>query len=205
MKPLQITLATIAFLALITQTVRHAYMLWLEPRSSVLDKYDQPVKGQINEATTLDELVSRYEAAHKLAEAVRKEHPEADREPYNLSEDQRKVLSSESMLRDAIGEWEKRSKEIGEIRFFCAMGLIFTLAGLLFYGKVNPWFGLLLLIAGFSEFIYWTSPTFLGSTHEYDRLLANKLTLSGLGLLLLLGVFRILRIFPDERGRLQGG
>jgi len=41
------TLAIIAFLALASQTVRHAYMLWLEPRKSALDKYDQPRKEEI--------------------------------------------------------------------------------------------------------------------------------------------------------------
>ena len=48
MRALQKTLAIVAFLVLAPQTLRHAYMLWLEPRGSVLDKYDQPVKRHDN-------------------------------------------------------------------------------------------------------------------------------------------------------------
>jgi len=199
MKPLQITLATIAFLALVSQTVRHAYMLWLEPRNSVLDKYDQPVKGQIADAASLDELLSRYDAAHKQAEAERLAHPDAEKENYGVTEDQKEPFKSEKMLREAITDWERRSKEIRELRFYCAVAFAFTVLGLLAYRRFNPWIGLLLLMAGFSEFIYWTSPSFLGSTREYDRLLANKLVLSALAFLLLIGAFRLLNIFPDEK------
>ena len=46
MKPLQRTLAIIASLFLAVQTVRHAYVLWLEPRASVLDKFDRPLKDE---------------------------------------------------------------------------------------------------------------------------------------------------------------
>jgi hypothetical protein len=62
---------------------------------------------------------------------------------------------------------------------------------------------LTLLIAGFSEFIYWTSPTFLGSTREFDRLLENKFVFSLLSLVLLMVVIWFLRIFADESEPVQ--
>lgn len=56
------------------------------------------------------------------------------------------------------------------------------------------------MIAGFSEIIYWTSPTFLGSnTREFDRLLVNKLALSAVSLALLGLAIRFLRVFAEER------
>jgi hypothetical protein len=47
MKALHRTLAILASLFLVVQTVRHAYVLWLEPRTSVLDRFDQPRKDEI--------------------------------------------------------------------------------------------------------------------------------------------------------------
>jgi hypothetical protein len=55
------------------------------------------------------------------------------------------------------------------------------------------------LIAAFAEFIYWTSPTFLGAnTREFDRLLANKLAFSLMSLVLLMTVIWLNRIFLDK-------
>ncbi len=65
MKPMLKTLAIVAFVSLLVQTVRHAYMLWFEPRGSVLDKYDQPVKSEIASAVSLDELLRRYDPVRK--------------------------------------------------------------------------------------------------------------------------------------------
>ena len=65
MRALLKTLAILAFVALVVQTVRHAYMLWFEPRGSVLDKYDQPVKSEIGTAASLDELLRRYDPVHR--------------------------------------------------------------------------------------------------------------------------------------------
>ncbi len=61
MRVLQRTLAILAFLALSAQIVRHAYILWFEPKGSVLDRYEQPLKGQITNAKSLQELISQYE------------------------------------------------------------------------------------------------------------------------------------------------
>jgi hypothetical protein len=65
---------------------------------------------------------------------------------------------------------------------------------------MSRWLGFTLLIAAFIEFIYWTSPTFLGAnTREFDRLLGNKLALSVLSLVLLMAVIWLNRIFLEER------
>jgi hypothetical protein len=61
MKGLHRTLAIVASLFLVVQTVRHAYVLWLEPRASVLDRFDRPLKDEIAAAGTVNELVQRYE------------------------------------------------------------------------------------------------------------------------------------------------
>ena len=202
MRALEKTFAILAFLALASQTVRHAYMLWFEPRGSVLDKYDQPFKTQITAATSLDELVRRYDEVHKQADLARQEALKKGGEgtPGGFSASElRDPFKSEMMLHDAITEWEGRAKEIHEMRFYCLIGFGLFVLGLLTFRRINQWFGLTLMIAAFSEFIYWTSPTFLGGTREYDRLLANKFALSAAALILLLASIWYLRIFAGKQ------
>ena len=57
-----------------TQFVRHIYVRYLEPRSSVLDTYEQTeTKKAIKGAASLDELVSRYDAAKKRIDELDKQ------------------------------------------------------------------------------------------------------------------------------------
>jgi hypothetical protein len=208
---LQKTLAIVALLVLVSQTVRHAYILWLEPRNSVLDKYERPLKDEISAATSLDQLLSRYDQAHAAAETARKEaakNGEADPE-YKLS--QTEPFKSERELHEAITQWEARSKEIHALKFYWMVGVALFALGMLIYFVRRRWLGLTLLIAGFSEIIYWTSPTFLGvSTREFDRLLGYKLAFSVVSLVLLLVVIMTQGIFshtdpqPKERAAAAG-
>jgi len=198
-RALQKTLAIVAFLVLAPQTLRHAYMLWLEPRGSVLDKYDQPVKGQITASSSLDELLRRYDSVRKQVDKAREElSKEGKSLAYNETLEF-EPYKSERLLKDAVQEWEKRSKEIHALRLYWLAGCAFLVLGLLSYRKLNRWFGLTLLIAAFSEFIYWTSPTFLGDTREFDRLLGYKLALSAVSLVLLITVIWFLQIFAENR------
>lgn len=197
-------LSVIAFLILVTQTVRHAYLLWLEPKGSVLDSYDQPLKGQISEASSLSDLLNRYEKARQAADVARKQRRESGEKlnpprPYDELEEPYK---SELMLRDAIKDWEAKSKDVYSLRFYWLVGLLLAALGIITSKKGNRWLGLCLLVTGFSEIIYWTSPTFLGAaTHEFDRLLMHKLVLSVLSLGLLGAGIAVLRVFSDAEDR----
>lgn len=207
MRALEKTIVVLAFLALISQSIRHAYMLWFEPRGSVLDKYDKPRKGEIEAAESLDELVLRYEPVRKQVDQIREERTKAQNaqaengpgESLRFREDNRmEPFKSEQELREAINDWETKAKEIRELRFFWTLGLLLLIPGMVIYGRVNRWFGLTLIIGGLSEFIYWTSPTFFGGTREFDRLLRNKLLLSLVSLALLLLVIWFNRVFADR-------
>ena len=202
MNALQKTLAIIALLALVSQTVRHTYLLWLEPRASVLDKYDQPLKNEITRAASLDELLRRYEPVRKQADSARAEAEKSGKKPGYVEERETEPFKSEIALHDAISDWEQKSKEIHGLRFYWFVGLALSFIGLLIYKTFNRWLGFTLLIAGFAEFIYWTSPTFLGaSTREFDRLLVNKLAYSVISLVLLGGVIFTLGIFSQKGER----
>jgi len=198
MKALEKTMVVLAFLALVSQTIRHAYMLWFEPRNSVLDKFDKPKKGEIEAATSLDDLVRRYEPVRKQADEARQERAKSEKPLTYEEERQIEPFKSEHELRDAITDWEEKSTEIHELWFFWTVGLVLLVLGVMIYKKLNRWFGLTLVIAALSEFIYWTSPTFFGGTHEFDRLLWHKLVLSLISLLLLIIVIRINHVFADR-------
>jgi hypothetical protein len=102
------------------------------------------------------------------------------------------------MLKAAIQDWEKKSGEIHELRFFWFSGLFFLIAGVVSYRGGRVWLGLSLLFAAFSEMIYATSPSFFGSSTEFDRLLGNKLLFSALSLLLLLLTALLLKPVVDR-------
>lgn len=193
MKHLLKTLAILAFVGLVVQTVRHAYMLWFEPRGSVLDRYDQPVRSEIGSAASLDELLRRYDPVRKQVDELSKT---SSTPAYEQT--QTEPFKTEQTLRQAITEWEEKSKEIRAIRLYCLVAAVLFVLGLFAYTKLNRWLGISLLIAAFSEFIYWTSPTFIGSTREVDRLLANKLALSIVSLVLLVGAIWFLDIFAEK-------
>lgn len=199
MRPLLKTLALIAFVVLVAQTIRHGYMLWFEPRGSVLDKYDQPMKGEINAAASLDELLRRYDQVRKEVDVAKQDLAKTgEKPPAEWEQNQKEPFKSEQMLRQAINEWEGKSKEIHTIRVYCVVALALLILGSLTYVKWNRWFGVALWIAAFSEFVYWTSPTFLGATREFDRLLVNKLALSIVSLVLLIAIISFFRIFDDK-------
>lgn len=71
MKALKVTIFLLAILVLSTQFARHLYVRYLEPRGSVLDKYEQTeTKKAIKTAISLNELMSRYDAAKKRVDEL---------------------------------------------------------------------------------------------------------------------------------------
>jgi uncharacterized small protein (DUF1192 family) len=204
MKALQRTLAILACLFLVIQAVRHVYVLWLEPRNSVLDKYDRPLRDEIAAARSVDELLARYDLVRREVDRVKADRRAADPKASFEELQDTEPFKSEASLREAIQSWEERAKEIHSLRFYWLVGLILVLVGAASYLRLNAWVGMTLLIAGFSELIYWTSPTFLGAvTKEFDRLLVNKLVLSLVALALLAVTIRILGAFADTKHELK--
>ena len=164
----------------------------------MLDKYAQPLKNEIANAGSLDELVRRYDPVRKQVDAAR-QTAKSEKEPSD-DDISMEPYKSERALREAIHEWEDKSRQIREIWFYCSVAFVLFILGALLYRRWNRWLGLTLLISSFGEFIYWTSPTFLGSnTHEFDRLLVHKLVLSIVVLTLLLVAIRLNGIFLEDR------
>jgi hypothetical protein len=206
MKPLRITLFVIAFVLLASQTFRHAYVRWIETRTSVLDKYDSETGKKISSARSLSELEAAYDAAYKEKkkeeEATKKEqeaNPDRDRPVRNS---QIEAQSKESDLRMAIHEWESQTKEIRELHHFWTVGVIALVLGLLVYSRVERWSGFALVILAFCEMVWATCPGFrnlAGAQPEFDRLLLHKFVFSLLSFVLLIGTWVVLRRLEARR------
>jgi hypothetical protein len=201
LKTTERVLAIIATLILLTQTIRHAYLLWFEPRASRLDRYDHPINNQISSATSLGELLKLYDPVKKEADRIRATEVR-NREGYPEERGNTEPFRSERELRQAIQTWEEKAKEVRALWFYWTVGLLVLCVGFALRRLGNRWAGVTLEIAAFSEFIYWTSPSFFGgNVREFDRLLTHKLILSAVSVVLLIGVIRIQEIFADGQNR----
>lgn len=185
MEALKKTLFIIAVVSVTGYTIRHIYFKWIEPRTSVLDKYDKPITSEIKNANSLSQLEQLYEDAHRKVLACDLVDSIKHMKPYERFELEPYKIENES--REAIVAWEAKSHEIFQIRFYWCIGLMLVAVGLALHHKVNAWLGITALITGFGEMVYWTSPTFFGSGAEYDNLLTNKIVLSVATLVLLIG------------------
>jgi hypothetical protein len=198
LKTTERVLAILAVLILITQTVRHAYVLWIESRASVLNRYDRPLHDRIADAKSLDELLKLYDPVRQEADRAKAANPQAEQlttEPFR----------SEQQLRQAIEAWEEKAKELRALWFYWLVGLCALGLGVVLYQRGNRWAGLTLEITAFAEFIYWTSPSFFGgNVREFDRLLLWKFLLSIMSLALLVAVIRLQRVFSDATARVSG-
>jgi hypothetical protein len=212
MKAFQITCFLLAFLALSTQGFRHLYIKYFEISDSVLDRFEKKeIETEIENATSVEALLAKYEPARKQEEALNATLKEQEKK---TPEDKREVLRTEfrkqheqeyeqvEKFRQAIREWESRAAEIRELKIFWVFGLAIFLLGGLIYLK-SPWLGMAFVLSGVAEMIWWTSPSFqyLGADHEYERLLTNKLGFTMASLVLVLAAWFIAGVARREGRR----
>ena len=163
MRGTQVTLFVIGLMILGTQSLRHVYVKWIEPTSSVLDQYRPPIAEDLTATQDLDELVAIYESARQKVEAYEET---ASLEEIDLSKRTgREAYMSEQVARSAIERWEAQSK--------------------------SPWLGMVGIITGFTEMAVWTSPLWRswGPQGQFERLLNQKLLLSLVSVALLVGLW----------------
>ena len=206
MRGFQNTCLVLATLVLSTQGIRHLVVKYFSRTSSVLERFDdQEIKKQVEEAASLDELVSRYEPARKRIDEL---DAERDREADKLEEDKRETYRSEfnrrykkeyaeaSTIRSAINDWEAKAKQVRELQIFWGAGAALFAVGAILYFLV-PWVGMAFTVPGIAEMIWWTSPnfTFSGTTPEFERLLFYKLLFTGVTLLIVIVAWGVARRF----------
>jgi len=149
MNGLRITLFVIALVTLASQTFRHAYVRWLEPRTSVLDKYGTQTEQQILAAKSLQELVALYDAARTKMKDYEKAHPGVSGEPsFQPSSEYVKLTRDEESLKNAINEWEQKSKDVHELWHFWIAGMVAFLIASFASLRGDRWVVIALLILG---------------------------------------------------------
>jgi ABC-type multidrug transport system fused ATPase/permease subunit len=176
MKPVVIVVLIIAISTLTAQTLRHAYLRWLQNQDSVLEKYNPIFKDKIKNAKSLEALEKEYA---KVQEKVKKADEEAKKSKRKVNRYRDEPFKSERELQGAIKNWERRSEEIRKTRYFWVCGLIITIAGAILFVKWI-WFGFSFIVAGLTQMIWWVSPSFSynEASVEYHRMLENKFFLS---------------------------
>lgn len=199
MRPLQITLLILGLLFQSTQTFRLVYTKWLEPKDSVLDKYNEKVEKDIEGSENIEELLALYDQAYQKV----KEYENNPKKPEIEYKDRgaKEPYKTERKIRSAINEYESHSFQIHKLRFFWFCGLCSILMGFIVYIKVERWLGIVGFITGFSEMIYWTCPVIFGifgARFEFERLLNNKLFFSIITWFLLVLSWFILNRFEGK-------
>jgi hypothetical protein len=199
MKPFQIVLViagTYGLLHVTVQSFRHVFVLLVEPRTSVLDKYE-PALGEVGEAQSLDELVGRYDEARSRVKAWEQSKTAAEIEARQWDE----PYATAERMKEAVQTWEEHHRQIRELNFYWWGGLACFVAGQLAYRCWHPLLGMAFFLIAFAEMIYWTSPALRGwsSGQEFERLVLWKLlySLATLGLVLAAWSWTII---PSLRG-----
>jgi hypothetical protein len=158
---------------------RHIYIKWLEPKTSVLDKYNDDIENKIEKSQSIEALLSIYDKTREDIKSYEStpgnpkvpEDEKTDTEPYK----------SERKVRNSIEEWESHEKDIHKLRFFWICGFASVIIGFVFYARIDQWIGIVGVITGFSEMIFWTCPKilgFFGARSEFERLIDNKILFS---------------------------
>jgi hypothetical protein len=189
MRGLRLTCFVLAFLCLSAQLVRHTYVRWFEHNDTVLNKYDA-VDAEIHDATSLADLEQRY------ASALQREKTEDAAGTRRGGHEQPTSVK----LRQAITVWEHNENDVREVQYFWVCGLFLVALGLFCYWRSRMLFSITLLIAGVGEMVWWTSPSMtLGGAHqEFTRLLNNKLAFTVLSLGVLLSLWFLGALRPEE-------
>jgi hypothetical protein len=182
---LQTTLFVILMVVLTTQTFRHVWVKWIEPKGSVLDEFQRPVEKDLAETKSLDELKAMYAKARANLKSY--EAGKSLEEIALARETDRETYQDERQIEEAIRKVEGQERTMFQVCFYWGCGLISVLLGLFAMSRIDPWVGVVGLITGFGEMAIVTNPLYRtwGPQAGFERLLTLKLVLSVLSLALL--------------------
>ena len=178
MKKMLTVLFILAALTSSTQTFRHIYVKWVEPRDSVLDEFKDDTESNIKDAKDVTKLTELYRDAHLAV----KEYESISSNPKISYREQRTTepYESERKIKKEIVAREHDQKQLFKLIFYWACGLTSLIVGILVSIKINRWLGVSGIIIGFSEMLCWTSPLFHNRllSKEFEYLLNYKLAFS---------------------------
>lgn len=190
MNKLKTTLFVIGMLIISIQTIRHIYVRCNYDRPSVLDKYhEDEIDKDIKNSISLDSLIIKFDKAHNIVEDL--ERGRTSEEIDSLERAEKKSYKTKESYKDAIRDWEEKEEKIYEAIVFWIIGLLLIVAGAFLYYRKLRWIGLSLIITGFIEMIWWSSPdlTLDGATLEFIRFLNIRLALSCITFIIMVAIW----------------
>ena len=196
MKPLQITLFIIANVIFITQGGRDVHQLVWGSERSVLDQFSpDKIKPQSEKNTEV--LVDEYRKVNEEIRALEK--GKGWKEMQDIQQEHEDLYQKRGVLQSEISERETKKREFRDVWIFTAYGAALIILGTVLYCRRAVWPGLSVVIAGFTVFEYWASPSFFsGANAEFHALLVSKTVLTFIALVALYVVWRLIHILPDE-------
>ena len=85
-----------------------------------------------------------------------------------------------------------KSREVRNLWFYCGSAFALIMFGMALFHKKYDWIGLSLIISGYVEIIYWSSPSifFGGANVEHTALLVNKIAITTIAIAMVITSFR---------------
>jgi hypothetical protein len=192
MKPLQITLFIIANVIFITQSGRDVHQLVWGSEPSILDQFDPEMTKARSEKKT-EVLVDEYRNVNEQVRALEK--GKGWKEVQDIRQEHEELYQKKEALHSEISERETKKREFRDVWIFTALGAALIVLGTVLYHLRIIWPGLSIVIAGFTIFEYWASPSFFGGAGaEFHALLVSKTVLTLVALVSLYVVWRIMKV-----------
>jgi hypothetical protein len=192
MKPLQITLFIMASVIFLTQCGRDVHQLVWGAEPSVLDQFS-PARVKARSEKDTAALVADYRSTD--AEIRNLEKSKNYQEAQDIRQQNEELYGKREALRGEISEREAKGHEIRDVWIFAGYGVALILVGLALYRRGSVWPGMAAVIAGFTIFEYWASPSFFGGAgREFHALLVSKTVLTFIALLSLYIACKVMKV-----------
>ena len=196
MRPLQITLFILANIIFITQCGRDVHQLVWGAEPSLMDQFD-PEKAKARSEEKTEVLVDEYRSVNEQIRVLEK--GKGLKEVQDIRQGNEELYQKKDALRSEISERETKRRELRDVWLFTAFGGALIILGTILYRFRAVWPGLSIVIAGFTIFEYWASPSFFsGAGAEFHALLLSKTVLTFIALVALYVVGHLIRVSPND-------
>lgn len=201
MKGLQKTLFIILVSILCLQGIRHVHnYLYRYDASGVpetVQLFEVPLETVDRKAST-DELMAEYEALRSELQALNEQYRAEGRteeDHFELRQENAERFSLQNALYSELRQRESMSEKLRDTWVFSIAGMVLVVLGVLLYARGARWLGMGLVIPGLLELMWWSAPTFSlgGAQLEYQSLLLNKIMLTVIALLIVIGLWSRVR------------
>jgi len=201
MKGLQKTLFIILVAVLCLQGIRHVHnYMYRYDESDVpeaVQLFETPEQA-VGQAISTTELMAEYEALRKELQALNEKYRTEGRsedERFELRHENAELYSRQDALSSELHQREMMSEKLRDTWVFYVAGMVLVMLGVFLYARGARWLGTALVIPGLLELMWWSAPTFSmgGAQLEYQALLLNKIVLTIIALVIVIGLWSQVR------------